>query len=85
MAQAITSISGISVTHSGGLGQQTSFYLRGADSGKVLVLLDGMRLNDPSTTNGTALLDSLTTANIAQIEVIKGATGSIWEVTQVQV
>ena len=78
VAQAITSIAGISVTHSGGLGQQTSFYVRGSDSGKVLVLLDGMRLNDPSTTNGTALLDSLTTANIAQIEVIKGATGSIW-------
>jgi vitamin B12 transporter len=78
VAQAINSIAGISVTHSGGLGQQTSFFVRGADSGKVLVLLDGMRLNDPSTTNGTALLDSLTTANIAQIEIIKGASGSIW-------
>ena len=78
VAQAITSVAGISVTHSGGLGQQTSFYVRGSDSGKVIVLLDGMRLNDPSTTNGTALLDNLTTAKIAQIEVIKGATGSIW-------
>ena len=78
VAQAITSVAGISVTHSGGLGQQTSFFVRGADSGKVLVLLDGMRLNDPSTTNGTALLDSLTTSNVAQIEVVKGATGSIW-------
>ena len=78
VAQAINSVAGISVTTSGGLGQQTSFFVRGADSGKVLVLLDGMRLNDPSTTNGTALLDSLTTANIAQIEIVKGATGSIW-------
>ncbi len=78
VAQAISSVAGISVTHSGGLGQQTSFFVRGADSGKVLVLLDGMRLNDPSTTNGTALLDSLTTQNIAQIEIVKGATGSIW-------
>ena len=78
VAQAIHTVSGISVTHSGGLGQQTSFFLRGADSGKVLVLLDGMRLNDPSTTNGTALLDSLTTSNIEQIEIIKGGTSSIW-------
>lgn len=78
VAQAINAVAGISVTNSGGLGQQTSFFVRGADSGKVLVLLDGMRLNDPSTTNGTALLDSLTTANIAQIEIVKGATGSIW-------
>jgi len=78
VAQAINTVAGISVTHSGGLGQQTSFFVRGADSGKVLVLLDGMRLNDPSSTNGTALLDSLTTENIAQIEIVKGATGSIW-------
>ena len=78
VAQAINTIAGVSVAHSGGLGQQTSFFVRGADSGKVLVLLDGMRLNDPSTTNGTALLDTLTTDNIAQIEVIKGGSGSIW-------
>lgn len=78
VAQAINSVAGISVTNSGGLGQQTSFFVRGEDSGNVLVLLDGMRLNDPSTTNGTALLDSLTTANIAQIEILKGASGSIW-------
>jgi len=78
VAQAINSVAGISVTTSGGLGQQTSFFIRGADSGKVLVLLDGVRLNDPSTTNGTALLDSLTTSNIEQIEIIKGGTSSIW-------
>jgi len=78
VAQAINTVAGISVASSGGLGQQTSFFIRGADSGKVLVLLDGMRLNDPSTTNGTALLDSLTTANIAQIEIIKGGSSSIW-------
>jgi vitamin B12 transporter len=78
VAQAINTLAGISVTNSGGLGQQTSFFVRGMDSGKVLVLIDGMRLNDPSTTNGTALLDSLTTTNIQQIEVLKGGSSSIW-------
>jgi vitamin B12 transporter len=78
VAEAIHSVAGISVANAGGLGQQTSFFVRGADSGKVLVLLDGMRLNDPSTTNGSALLDSLTTSNIAQIEILKGGSSSIW-------
>ena len=78
VAEAIMSVAGISVAQSGGMGQQTSFFVRGADSGKVLVLLDGMRLNDPSTTNGTALLDTLTTSNIEQIEIIKGGMSSIW-------
>ena len=78
VAQVINTISGIQVANSGGLGQPTSFFVRGMDSGKVLVLLDGMRLNDPSTTNGTALPDSLTTSNIQQIEIIKGGSSSIW-------
>jgi len=78
VAQAINSVSGIQVANSGGLGQPTSFFMRGQDSGKVLVLLDGMRLNDPSTTNGTALLDTLTTNNIGQIEIVKGGVSSIW-------
>lgn len=78
VAQAISNISGITVSHSGGLGQATSFFVRGADAGKVLVLLDGMRLNDPSTPDGRALLDSLTTSNIEQIEIIKGGSSSIW-------
>ena len=78
VAQAIQTQAGIQVANAGGLGQPTSFFVRGMDSGKVLVLIDGMRLNDPSTTNGTALLDNLNTANIEQIEIIKGASSSIW-------
>ena len=78
VSQAISAVSGIQVTNLGGLGQPTSFFVRGQDSGKVLVLLDGMRLNDPSTTNGTALLDALTTNNIGQIEIVKGGVSSIW-------
>jgi len=78
VSQAISTIAGISVSHAGGLGQQTSFFVRGADSGKVVVLLDGMRLNDPSTTNNTALLEYLAIEDIEQIEIIKGGASSIW-------
>ncbi len=76
--EALKSISGISVSNSGGLGQVSSIFMRGADLGKVLVLIDGMRLNDPSTTDGRAFLENLTTANISQIEIIKGGQSSIW-------
>ena len=78
VAQAIATQAGIQVASSGGLGQQTSFFVRGMDSGKVLLLIDGMRLNDPSTTNGTALIENLPTSNIEQIEIIKGGSSSIW-------
>jgi len=78
VSEAISTVSGISVGMSGGLGQKSSFFLRGSDSGQILVLIDGMRLNDPSTTNGQALLENLTTSNIAQIEILKGGASSIW-------
>jgi len=78
VAQAISTQAGIQVAQSGGLGQPTSFFMRGMDSGQVLVMIDGMRLNDPSTTNGTALLDALTTTNIEQIEIVQGGSSAIW-------
>jgi vitamin B12 transporter len=76
--EAIGSMAGINTAQSGGIGQKSSFFLRGLDSGKILVLVDGMRLNDPSTTNNTAMLEFLTVANIERIEIIKGGVSSIW-------
>jgi len=78
VAQAINHTSGIVVSKSGGLGQLTSIFTRGMNGGQTLVLLDGMRLNDPSTPNGAALLETFSIANISQIEIVKGGTSSIW-------
>ncbi len=78
VAQALEQQAGIIISNSGGMGQPTSIFTRGMDGGQTLILLDGMRLNDPSTTNGAAHLESLTTANIEQIEIIKGGQSSIW-------
>jgi vitamin B12 transporter len=78
VAEAVNRVSGLSVTSSGGLGQQTSLFVRGEDAGKVLVLLDGMRLNDPGTTDGRATIAHLTTDNVERIEIVKGGLSSIW-------
>jgi len=78
VAQALSGQSGMLISRSGGAGQITSVFTRGMDSGQTLVLLDGMRLNDPSTPNGAAHLEMLSTANIKQIEIIKGGQSSVW-------
>lgn len=78
VAQAIEQQAGMIVSRSGGLGQPTSVFTRGMEGGQTLVLLDGMRLNDPSTPNGAAHFEMLSTANIEQIEIIKGGQSSIW-------
>ncbi len=78
VSQAISTVAGISISQSGGLGQLTSVFTRGMGGGQTLVLLDGMRLNDPSTPNGAALIETFSTQNIERIEIIKGAQSSIW-------
>lgn len=78
VSQAISRIPGITVTGNGGVGQPGSIFVRGQSAGNVLILLDGMRLNDPSSTDGRAMIENLMTENIAQIEVVKGGGSSIW-------
>lgn len=78
VAQAISRVAGISVTNNGGFGQPSSLFMRGQSTGNVLILLDGMRLNDPSTTDGRAMIENLMVENIAQIEIVKGGSSSTW-------
>src|SRR5947209_2583451 len=42
-------IPGLSVVRNGGLGQNATVSIRGAEAGQTLVLIDGVRINDPST------------------------------------
>ena len=74
--EALQTIPGIQVSQSGAIGQQTSVFLRGMNSDKTLVLVDGIRYNDPSG-NG-ANFEHLMINDIERIEVIKGAQSSIW-------
>jgi len=78
VAQAIEQQAGIIISRSGGMGQLTSVFTRGMNGGQTLILVDGMRMNDPSTPNGAAYVETLTTSNIAQIEILKGGSSSIW-------
>lgn len=77
VAEALNSIAGINYTSNGGLGSTTSIYLRGAGNNRTLILIDGVRYQDPSSTSG-ANIQNLMIQDIAQIEVIKGAQSGIW-------
>ena len=47
VAQALNSIAGISVLSSGGIGSTDDILLRGASNNRTLVLIDGIRYQDP--------------------------------------
>ena len=49
---ALKDVPGIHSVQQGGPGRSASMFIRGGDPGETLVLIDGMRGNDPSTPNG---------------------------------
>ena len=65
-------VPGVDVRRTGGPGTTTSIFVRGGNSNHVLVLLDGVELNDPSSPSRAPILNDLTTEDIERIEVVRG-------------
>ncbi len=74
----LRSVPGITVTSNGGLGTSTSVNIRGADSDQTVALIDGVKLNDPSTPGGGFNFGNLLTGNIERIEVVRGSQSVLW-------
>ena len=75
---ALKTLSNIPIAQNGGIGSQSSFFLRGFSSENAIVLVDGIRYNDPTTTKGQAQLEHLMVNDIERIEILKGAQSGIW-------
>ncbi|MDQ7060512.1 MAG: TonB-dependent receptor [Sulfurimonas sp.] len=76
--EALNKLAGISMTQNGGAGKSTSMFLRGMDTRRLLVLIDGVRHNDPATLKSTADFSKIMLYNVEQIEIIKGAQSGVW-------
>ena len=69
---------GVTVVRNGGVGTTTSVNIRGAESDQTVALIDGIKLNDPSSPGGGFNFGSLLIGNIARIEVLRGAQSVLW-------
>ena len=68
----------ISLTRNGGYGTSTSLRIRGADSGQNVLVIDGMRLADSSTTDGGYNFANLLADDITRIEILRGPQSILW-------
>lgn len=74
----LRNVPGVAIAQSGPVGGQTSVFIRGAESSQTLVLIEGVRINDPSIPNGAFDFGGLLSANIGRVEVLRGANSVIW-------
>jgi vitamin B12 transporter len=78
LTQALSAIPGVHVTQSGGPGGNASVFVRGTNSNQVLVLRDGMPLNDASDASGAFNFGIDTLADVERIEVIRGPMAALY-------
>lgn len=78
VADLLATTPGITLSRNGGLGSVTSLRIRGAESDQTTVLIDGVRLNDPSAAGGGYNFGNLLTNGVARIEVLRGPQSTLW-------
>lgn len=74
----LRTVPGVTFTRNGGLGTSASVNIRGADSDQTVALIDGVKINDPSSPGSGFNFGNLLTGNIGRIEVVRGSQSVLW-------
>lgn len=78
LPDVLRTVPGLDVVQSGGLGKQTSVFMRGTNSNHTLVLVDGIEINDPSDPSGAFDFSNLQISNIERIEILRGPQSTLY-------
>ncbi len=78
LTDALAAVPGLRVSQSGGPGGNASVFIRGTNSDDVLVLRDGMPINDSADADGAFNFGVDTLADVERIEVIRGPMAALY-------
>jgi vitamin B12 transporter len=79
LSDVLRRVAGIHVDHVGGRGGTGSLYLRGADPNYTLVLVDGVRVNDPTNARGGSFdFSTFDVSSVERVEVARGPYSAVY-------
>jgi vitamin B12 transporter len=74
VGEALRDVGAVDVVRNGSFGAVTSVFMRGGESDHVLVLVDGVQVNQPG---GGFDFATLSTDNVERIEIVRGAASAL--------
>ncbi len=75
LTDALSELPGISTATTGGVGAQSSLFVRGGESRFARVLIDGVPVNEPG---GFFNFGTLLTPDVERVEVVRGSFGTLY-------
>lgn len=78
LTRALRRLPGVTLTRNGGLGGFTGLRVRGSASEQVLVLIDGVKVNDPSSPGGGFDFGTVMGDSVSRVELLRGSNSVVW-------
>jgi len=76
LEELLKSTAGVTFSNNGGLGKQTSLFMRGTNSNHTLVMVDGIRIS--TATTGTSSIQFISLSQVERIEIVRGPQSSLY-------
>lgn len=78
LTRALRRLPGVTLTRNGGLGGFTGVRVRGGGAEQLLVLIDGVKVNDVSSPGGGFDFGNLAAEEIGKVELLRGSHSVVW-------
>lgn len=78
LSEVLSGVPGVHVSRNGALGKGVNVFMRGAKSDHILVLIDGVEINDPMGPGRGASIADIGVDNIEKIEVLRGPQSALY-------
>ena len=78
VTELLRQVPGVTIANNGAPGQTSTVFMRGTNSNHVLVMIDGMVVNDPSQPGNAFDFANISMNNIERVEVLRGPQSTLY-------